>query len=764
MAELDQSFLNSLRGFSTSIVKKLNITARLWFQQKGTVEMTAKGLQGYSVDDMIGSDPMRIMRPGSSKKVSPDKALAKISGWTFAAINAIASEISTVEFKLFQIAKDGSHEEQFEHDLLDLLEAGNPTQTGVEIRYTMSGHLEATGNAYLLMMGVKSENDKPEALFLLNPAEMEVDLDRTIYPYVLKGYKYTHESRKYYYKPYEIIHLKIPDLNDPYQGIGPLQSIAGWIDIDNFADEFNRQFFLNGARMDGVFETDYTNEEQVAALKLTYESNHQGPENAHKVGILPKGVHYKSTQSTMKDMDFGVMGDKSRDKILAGFRVSKTILGTAESDTNRSTAETADYVFAHRTIKPKMELICSYLNEYLAPRYGDNIYISFQDPTPEDKSFKIQEIQAMSASQPIMTINEIREKYMGLGPIDGGDEVFRATGMVPISTPAPTTTNNGNPGPKAMQKDVKPMQKQGKPIRTRAAQNFKARAKMTKTIGDSLFEKLKLISIVKQKDWREMSKSDFYFVWKDFSDRMDAKSPEVKKILNDINADQKKEVLSNLKYTFSKDINKKAELPEPFDIKAWIKITIAKLTPMMSEVYKNEGEIAGAGVGKPGINLLENQTAKDALDEAIELLSASYNQTTLDQLKAKLGEALTAGSSIQEATELVNSIYDFADVTRAETVAKTELFRIANTASKQAWKQAGVKEMMWQAFDDDLTCEFCREMDGKVESIENNFLDDGDTFAGDEGGTLSLDYADVGAPPLHPNCRCGLQPQEVPMG
>lgn len=388
---------------------------------------------------------MKIVRPGSSKKVSPDKAMAKVTGWTYAAIKAIADEISCIEFRLFQIKDDGNHEEKFESELLDILEAGNPTQTGVEIRWTMSAHLEATGNAYLLLQGVKSFTDKPDAIFLLNPACIQIDLDKTIYPYVLKGYKYEFENRKYYYKPYEIVHLKFPDINDPHQGLGPLQSVAEWIDIDNFADEWNRQFFLNGARMDGVFETDYTNEEQVAALKLTYETNHQGPENSHKIGILPKGVHYKQTQSTVKDMDFGTLSDKGRDKILAGFRVSKTILGTAESDTNRATAETADYVFAKRTIKPKMQLICSYLNEFLAPRYGDDIYLSFLDPTPEDKSFRIQEMQATSGNQPIMTINEVREKYMGLGPVEGGDQVFRANSMVPIGTPVASGTNNTPP-------------------------------------------------------------------------------------------------------------------------------------------------------------------------------------------------------------------------------------------------------------------------------------------------------------------------------
>ena len=63
--------------------------------------------------------------------------------------------------------------------------------------------------------------------------------------------------------------------------------------------------------------------------------------------------------------------------ILAGFRVGKTILGTAESDTNRATAETADYVFAKRTIKPLMQMIVSYLNEFLVPRYGDDVYLGF---------------------------------------------------------------------------------------------------------------------------------------------------------------------------------------------------------------------------------------------------------------------------------------------------------------------------------------------------------------------------------------------------
>ena len=73
--------------------------------------------------------------------------------------------------------------------------------------------------------------------------------------------------------------------------------------------------------------------------------------------MLPKGVELKHTGLSQKDMDFSKLTEATRDRILAGFRVSKTILGTAESDTNRATAETADYVFSKRTIKPKMLLV-----------------------------------------------------------------------------------------------------------------------------------------------------------------------------------------------------------------------------------------------------------------------------------------------------------------------------------------------------------------------------------------------------------------------
>jgi hypothetical protein len=32
---------------------------------------------------------------------------------------------------------------------------------------------------------------------------------------------------------------------------------------------------------------------------------------------------------------------------------------------------------------------------------------------------------------------------------------------------------------------------------------------------------------------------------------------------------------------------------------------------------------------------------------------------------------------------------------------------------------------------------------------------------GDEGGSMTADYGDVSAPPLHPDCRCYIRPRSV---
>src|SRR6185312_14016530 len=63
--------------------------------------------------------------------------------------------------------------------------------------------------------------------------------------------------------------------------------------------------------------------------------------------------------------------------------------------------------------------------ERLLPRYGDDLYLSFLDPVPEDRAARNEEMKTAVGGVPVITVYEAREEYMGLGPEDGGDELLR---------------------------------------------------------------------------------------------------------------------------------------------------------------------------------------------------------------------------------------------------------------------------------------------------------------------------------------------------
>lgn len=741
-------------------LERLNaVTRRLGFEvlprtiyQNSSYQMGAKGISA-GVD--LGSDPLAIWRPGGSKTIPASKAMDQNTGWVYASVHAIADEVSNISFRLFQIDNNGDHVEKFDHELLDLLDGVNDFQTGPELKYLIAAHLKLAGNAYLLLEGVKNFDDQPNAIFTLNPGNMKIVLDKTVYPYKVDHYEYTIDGRKFKYKPYEIVHIKSPDPSDPYMGIGTVQNIAMWIDNDNYAMEYNRKFFINGARIDGVLETQNTTDSEIMSLKTSFESSHAGVENAYKTPVLPKGVVFKPMQATAKDMDFAKLLDTTRDRILAGFRVSKTILGTAESDTNRATAETADYVFAKRTIKPLMTMIVSYLNERLVPRFGDDIYLSFIDPTPEDKQYRIKEMQAAIGNQPVMSVNEAREAYLGLGPIDNGDEVMVSSTMNGIGTPS--KENTGEKPKKAVSK------KNGKPsakkriIKTRFAKN----AEIRKGIVEILAEKV-AASVLKinEKPLHKMDKVEYATVYQKFAERVTEYESEIRKAVVKINHDQQKEVEKNLG-KFMGDKTQKATVPDMFNLENWIQVTTDALTPILTELYGKEGASAAEayGLGKFDTN---TEAAKRALDNAVSKLAKSYNETTMAQLKSKISEGLANGESLAQIKDTVAGIYEFADTNRASLVATTETFRVANEATKEGWRQTGVvKTIRWYTAEDEKVCQYCWEQDGKSISIDDNFYDNGDTVPGVDGGLMDVNYGDVGAPPLHPDCRCYVQPDEV---
>lgn len=732
------------------------------------IGLQRKGVS-LSPDVLTGTSQFILWGPG--KKLDAGTALSLNKGWVYACVRAIAEEVAKIEFRMFEVGADGDIE-VFDNDLLNLLDGINPNQTRFEVLYTLAAHLELVGNAYWLLMGkngepVKSAEEKPTAIYPLNPKYLK-PIKATL-PEFIKGFEYRMDGKVQTLETYQVVHFKTPDPADPFEGIGTVNALLEWIQADNSAAEFNAAFFRNGAKIGGALESERVmTVDQQKLLRATFEDLYKGADKAYTVAILPHGIKYTPLGDGIKDMDFPNLSEVLRDKILAGFRVSKTILGTAESDTNRATAETADYVFAERTVKPKMELIVQQLNEFLVPRFGDKYYLDFKSPTPEDLQAKMQELTAALPGQPSMSVNEAREIFFGLPPIANGDAVMGPIMNVPIGAPEPDKAKA------AREQRIKSSTKSRRPTVSKFARNAQTRKSMAADIAKGIADALKKtetqLAEIKTKAAENagtlstMDETAFEIVYRAFFTRVTSYEKLLRDAVISFNTQQRDDVLKRLP-----DIWPHQKLATAGDGSAtaaellggsdWPSVLVTLAEPSLSDLYVKEGEQAASLIGT---SFAMTEEAKAALKRAIQLMSDSYNATTLDLLSNAIADGLKDGLGFDDMAAKIQNVYEFNDSVRAMQVARTETFRVANESTRTAWKQSGVvKSLKWYTAADERVCPWCEPMNGKTIGIDESFYQKGDTVQGSDGQTMTVDYDNVQAPPLHVSCRCYIRPEDI---
>lgn len=693
----------------------------------------------------------------NNKRCSAEKAMELVQGWSFACIKAIAEEIASSQLRVYKMGKDGKREELQDHPLLDLLNAVNDTMTGYELRYLAGFNLETVGNSYWLLDGVKNSSDEPVAIYLLDPRKIKVIRDSK--KNTIAGYIYTGDpAETVTYQTYQILHLKYPNPADLIEGIGTVQQILQWIEEELYQSRFNKKFFQNGAIIGGFLESEKARTtEQLEYLRRSFDAIYKGEENAYKTAVLPSGVSYKEGRAQQKDMDFNEGQRNTRDKILAGFRVPKTVLGITD-DVNRANAEATNYVFALRTIKPKLQLIETYLNEFLVPRYGDDLYVEFDDPVPENQELKIQEMTAVSGNQPVLSPNEQRQRYFGAPGVTGGDALRGTIANVPIGTPED-------------QKGVVAPRTRGKRPTTRGAKNKKARESMKSMISKGLLEAFnnnKSAAVKIQEKSLELRKENKPVTFNEEQAELILKArllrtepfvAQQKALMQKINGQWSDEVIKNIE-----DKTKAININDVYDEDKWAKIIVDGILPIQWGLFAAEGREAGLLIGLEGLDILSKETKK-ALEKAAALLAGNYSKYTSDLLKEKLAEGLRDNLPIADLKELVREVEGYSNDVRAESVARTETTRVSTDAKAQAWKQSGtVTYKKWYTAIDERVCPYCMPLHGKIVGIDEPFFKKGDStegedFTGQEKPEMKLTYSDVNTPPLHVNCRCDILPE-----
>lgn len=150
----------------------------------------------------------------------------------------------------------------------------------------------------------------------------------------------------------------------------------------------------------------------------------------------------------------------------------------------------------------------------------------------------------------------------------------------------------------------------------------------------------------------------------------------------------------------------------------------------------------------------------------------SINRYTAVRVADIMGTAIGDGLTVDE---IAGKVRDWAGKagdperqtrSRSVMIARTEAQRASRAAEVEAWRQTGlVKGKTWLLAPD--PCEFCEAAAAQYSSnpvpLDGAFFRKGSTLEGADGNAMTLDYEDVQGPPLHPNCRCSMQPVIDPM-
>lgn len=382
----------------------------------------------------------------SNEKTISNKLLLANKGWVYRNNDAIAQEVSKIEFELYTVGLSKGeivYNPVESHPLLDLLDRPNEETTKTDAMYIIQSHKKLTGDAFWLK--IRGANGMVTALQTLPPDRVDLVLQAPTEkdPTIIKAFRYkdTVDGNKVdiTYKPEDIIHFKKPNPNNAFRGYGAVEALAETIDLDNLTTQTTINFFKNGSIQNFALTTDAKiTDDQLKRLKAEMRATNNGVANAYNTPVFGGGLKPVDISYSNKDQDFLGQLEWYRDKIMYGFGNTKASLGMID-DVNRASHEGSIIEWQRNTIKPDMQSIVDTLNEFLVPEFGDNIVLGFCDPVPEDRSDDITEASQLYKDGIIMR-SEAREllDYES----DGSDDVYFSSGLAMLT---PDVLNPNDP-------------------------------------------------------------------------------------------------------------------------------------------------------------------------------------------------------------------------------------------------------------------------------------------------------------------------------
>ena len=302
---------------------------------------------------------------------------------------------------------------ELEHtDLHELLERPNPAQSYASWITELVAFGKLTGNRYIYGIGPDTGDNlgKYKELYVMPSQIMEVVSGGILEP--IKEYRVEYNGQ-YSIEADAICHIR--DFNPYYDGSGshlygqsPLKAGFRAMTTNNEASETGVKYLQNQmARGVLMSEEGDLNEVQAQQLKDKFRSSYQSSSNAGDVIITPKKLSWVNFGLSASDLSLIEQYNASVKDLCNIYNVPVQLLNNTESSTynNQKSAKAALYQHA---VMPELYKIRDELNRWLAPKFGEKIYIDFDFSVIPELQEDMDKVVAQMTQAWWLTPNEKR--------------------------------------------------------------------------------------------------------------------------------------------------------------------------------------------------------------------------------------------------------------------------------------------------------------------------------------------------------------------
>lgn len=380
-------------------------------------------------------------RTQSGVEVTPDTALNFSA--VYAAIGIISGDLASLPCWTLRVDPDGGKTPNPADPLHDiLLSEPNGELDSWHFSAALWVHSLTRGNGYAEITRYKGGPlaGRPAELHLIDPDQIEParDRDGKLW-YQLRDGKTL--------RPADVLHLRGMTL-DGITGISPVTRARQAIGLGLAAEAYGGSYFGNGAQTSGFLKSSKNlTKEARENLREEYNSDHMGPYQAHKVGVLVGDWEWVETSLNPQDSQFLMTREFQVVEVARWFNINPIKL-MDYTHGNYSNIETANLDYATTTLLPHLTNWERELNRKLIPRGERRSRLIKHDLTSRLRGDSAARMNFYKGGFGIgiLSQNDIR-RMEDLNPVASGDTYYiPGNNMVPTGSPDPAAGPEAGPG------------------------------------------------------------------------------------------------------------------------------------------------------------------------------------------------------------------------------------------------------------------------------------------------------------------------------